>query len=239
VALRGVIDRPPPGEDREPRALLLDALGTLVALKDPAPVLRVELAQRFGIEITEAEARRAIAAEIAYYRAHFDDGSDPAALAALRGRCAEALRSALPAGAAVAEIDTDALTAALLASLRFSAFADARPALVEARSRRRRLVVVSNWDVSLHEVLERLELAPLLDGIVTSAAVGARKPSAAIFERALAVAEVRPRDAAHVGDSVEDDVAGARAAGIEAILLRRDGSAGPAGVRTIASLAAL
>jgi putative hydrolase of the HAD superfamily len=234
-----VIDRVGPGGSRRPRALLLDALGTLLTLEDPAPLLRVELAQRFDVEITAAQARRAIAAEIAYYRAHFDDGRDPGALAALRGRCAEALRSGLPAGDAVAKIDTAALTAALLASLRFSAFADARPALVKARSRGCRLVVVSNWDVSLHEVLERLELAPLLDGIVTSAAVGARKPSAVIFKRALALARVQPRDALHVGDSVEDDVAGARAAGIEAILLRRDGSAGPAGVRTIATLAAL
>jgi putative hydrolase of the HAD superfamily len=223
----------------ESRALLLDALGTLLTLEDPAPLLRVELARRFGVEITEAQARRAIAAEIAYYRGHFDDGTAPAALAALRRRCAEALRSALPADDRIARIDGGAMTSTLLASLRFAAFADARPALVKARARGRRLVVVSNWDVSLHEVLERLELAPLLDGIVTSAGAGARKPAAAIFERALALAEVEPHEAIHVGDSVQDDVAGARAAGIEAILVRRDGSPGPAGVRTIATLAAL
>jgi putative hydrolase of the HAD superfamily len=223
----------------ESRALLLDALGTLLSLEDPAPLLRAELAQRFGVRITEAQARRAIAAEIAYYRVHFDDGRDPATLAALRRRCAEALRSGLPADDRIAEIDGDAMTAALLASLRFTAFADARPALIKARGRGRRLVVVSNWDVSLHERLEQLELAPLLDGIVTSAGAGARKPSAAIFQRALALAEVPPSDAIHVGDSVEDDVAGARAAGIEAILLRRDGTAGPAGMPTIATLAAL
>jgi len=43
----------------------------------------------------------------------------------------------------------------------------------------------------------------------------------------------------HVGDSLEEDVVGARAAGIEAVLLRRDGRPGPSGVRTIASLAEL
>ncbi len=191
------------------------------------------------MRVTEAQARRAIAAEIAYYRAHFDEGSDPAALAALRRRCAEALRAGLPADDRIAAIDSDGMTSTLLASLRFSAFADARPALLKARGRGRRVVVVSNWDVSLHERLEQLELAPLLDGIVTSAGAGARKPSAAIFQRALALAGVQPGDAIHVGDSVEDDVAGARAAGIEAILLRRDGNAGPAGVPTISTLAAL
>jgi putative hydrolase of the HAD superfamily len=223
----------------ERRALLLDALGTLLSLEDPAPALRAELAHRFDVRVTEAQARRAIAAEIAYYRAHFDDGRDPAALAALRRRCAEALRVGLPADHRIAAIDGDAMTSALLASLRFSAFPDARPALVKARGRGRRLIVVSNWDVSLHEVLDRLGLAPLVHGIVTSAGAGARKPSAAIFERALALAQVQPRQAVHVGDSIEDDVAGARSAGIEAILLRRDGTAGPAGVSTIKTLAAL
>ena len=88
------------------------------------------------------------------------------------------------------------------------------------------MVVASNWDVSLHHVLERLELAQLVDGIVTSAEVGARKPSPAVFERALALVHARPAEALHVGDSIEEDVVGARAAGIDAILLARHGGAG-------------
>jgi putative hydrolase of the HAD superfamily len=218
------------------RAILLDALGTLLALEPPAPRLRAVLAERFGLEVAETEAQHAIAAEIAYYRSHLDEGRDPVALAALRSRCAEALRAGLPARERVAEIDNAALTDALLASLRFEAFADVRPALASARRRGQRLVVVSNWDVSLDEVLDRLELGHLLDGVVTSAAVGSRKPSTAIFEHALALAQVAPPDAIHVGDSLEEDVAGARAAGIEAVLIRRDGTPGPAGVRTVATL---
>jgi putative hydrolase of the HAD superfamily len=128
------------------------------------------------------------------------------------------------------------MTEALLASLRFRAFPDVAPALAGARARGRHLVVVSNWDVSLNEVLARLELAPLLDGIVTSAAVGKRKPAPEIFVRALELVGAVPRQAIHVGDSLEEDVAGARAAGIEPILIRRgDGTAVP-GVRTIKTL---
>jgi putative hydrolase of the HAD superfamily len=40
----------------------------------------------------------------------------------------------------------------------------------------------------------------------------------------------------HVGDSVEADVAGARAAGLEAVLVARDGAPAPEGVRVVASL---
>jgi len=100
-------------------------------------------------------------------------------------------------------------------------------------------VVVSNWDVSLTEVLEQLELAPLLDGVVTSAHVGAAKPAPQIFRAALALAQTDAAQAIHVGDSLEHDVHGARAAGLGAVLLRRDGGPGPPGVATIASLAEL
>lgn len=221
------------------RVLFLDALGTLVTLEPPAPALRQQLAERFGIEITSWQADRALAAEIAYYRAHLGEGSSPEALADLRRRCAETLRGALPPTPALAAVGPDELTEALLASLRFVAFPDARDAIADAVARGEKVVVVSNWDISLVEVLARVGLAPLLDGIVTSAQVGSRKPSPEIFEHALALAGAEADAARHVGDSLLEDIEGARAAGIEPILIRRDGGDGPAGVRTIASLAEL
>jgi len=220
------------------RAVLLDALGTLVELEPPAPLLRAELAGRFGIDVDEREAAGAIGAEITYYRAHLDEGRDAQSLADLRRRCAETLRESLPAPVRAGLVDLDALTDVLLASLKFAPYADAVPALKTLKARGFRLVVVSNWDVSLHSVLERLGLARSLDGVVTSAEAGARKPSPEIFRRALEVAGASAADAIHVGDSLEDDVAGARRAGIEPVLLRRDG-AGSAGVRTISTLAEL
>ena len=203
----------------------------------------MELRQRFGIALSIAESDSAIAAEIAYYRVHHDDGRDRPTLAALRRTCAEVLRAALPAPAAATleRLDPEAteLTEALLASLRFAAFPNVTPALTALRARGIRLVVASNWDCSLSDVLARLELMSLLDGVVTSAEVGARKPAAALFERALALAAVPRERALHVGDSVEADIAGAREAGLEAVLIRRDRSPGPEGVRTITALTEL
>jgi putative hydrolase of the HAD superfamily len=176
-----------------------------------------------------------MAAEIAFYRAHLDDGRDARSLASLRRRCGEVLRTELPQTRA-SELSLDAATAALLTAIEFTPFPDVRRVLEAARSRGYRLVVASNWDVSLHEVLARLGLAPLLDGIVTSAEVGARKPVPAVFERALVLAGALASEAIHVGDSIEEDVAGARRAGVEPVLLHRDGSPGPPGVETISSL---
>lgn len=209
------------------RALLIDGLGTLVSLAPPAPALREELAERFGIEVSEEQAGQALGAEIAFYRAHMGLGRDLDSLAALRRGCAEVLRGALPPSDRLAALDIEALTEALLSALRFDAYPDARPALLRARGAGARVVVVSNWDVSLADVLERVGLAPLVDAVVTSAAVGAAKPAAAIFAHALGLAGVGAQDAVHVGDNLEEDVRGAAACGIRAVLLRRNQDAGP------------
>jgi putative hydrolase of the HAD superfamily len=221
------------------RAVLIDALGTLLSLQPPAPLLRAELRGRFGVEVSEEQAAAAISAEIAYYRAHLDEGRDRDSLAALRSRCGEVIRSALPVDAVLGAVQNAALTEALLASLRFAPFPDARPALERLRAAGVPVVVLSNWDLSLHDVLRRLELAPLLHAILTSAEAGARKPAREIFEQALRLAGAAASAAVHVGDSLAEDVEGARAAGIEPVLIRRDGSPAPAGVRTIATLAEL
>jgi putative hydrolase of the HAD superfamily len=221
------------------RAILFDALGTLVALEPPAPRLRDELARRFRARIDLADAERAMAAEISYYRAHLDEGLDRASVAALRRRCAEVLRDALPRAAGIRGVDSGELTEVLLASLRFRAFSDALPALAAAQAHGVRLVVVSNWDFSLHEILARLEILSLVDGVLTSAEAGTRKPQRQIFEQALRIAGVRASDAIHVGDSLEEDIAGARLAGINPVLIARDGRLAPAGVPTIRSLADL
>ena len=66
---------------------------------------------------------------------------------------------------------------------------------------------------------------------VASAELGAAKPERAIFEHALALAGVGAERAWHVGDDLRDDVEGARAAGIRAVLLARGGSPARRAVR--------
>jgi putative hydrolase of the HAD superfamily len=212
------------------RAVLLDALGTLVELPAPWPALVEELAAR-GVVIDEEQARAALRAEMAYYRAHHDEATGMAELDDLRDRCTEVLRAALPERARSAAD----LRGALLASLRFRAYPEVPGVLDELRELGVARVVVSNWDVSLRAVLDETGLARMLDGLVISAEVGASKPDPAIFARALAVAGVSAGEALHVGDTAAADLAGARAAGIRALHLDRSGADGDA----LASLAEL
>jgi putative hydrolase of the HAD superfamily len=97
------------------------------------------------------------------------------------------------------------------------------------------VVIASNWDCSLPEWLGPAGIMELVDGVVTSAEVGAPKPNTRVFERALAIAGVEPQEALHVGDKVDNDVEGARAAGVRGVLLQREGDP-PAGVEAISSL---
>jgi putative hydrolase of the HAD superfamily len=228
--------------------LTLDALGTLVRLAPPAPALAQTLGERFGVRLETGRTERAIAAEIAYYRAHMEEGRDAASLLALRERCAEVLRNALcepdqnrPSQdvAAMALVPLDQLSDALLASLRFSVYPDAVEALRDARARGLGTLVISNWDISLSGVLDSLGLSELLDGVLTSAAAGARKPAAEIFHRALQIAGgVAPERALHVGDDLQADYEGARAAGLRALLVCR-GRPAPPGIDAIGDLVAL
>ena len=65
--------------------------------------------------------------------------------------------------------------------------------------------------------------------------MGAPKPDTRVFERALAIAGATPSEALHVGDKVDNDVEGAAAAGVRAVLVQREGEP-PAGVEAVRSL---
>jgi putative hydrolase of the HAD superfamily len=212
------------------RAVLLDALGTLVELQPPAPRLRRLLAEA-GHDVDEERAAAGFAAEIGYYLAHHLDGADPESLDDLRDRCAVAMREAL----GLPGLDQATARRVMLAALEFTPFPDVLPALRELRGAGHALVVVSNWDCSLPEWLGPPGLLELVDGVVSSAEVGAAKPDPAPFVRGLELAGVAPEDALHVGDSLDNDVAGARAAGIRAVLVDRSGAA-PPGVEAVRSL---
>jgi putative hydrolase of the HAD superfamily len=216
------------------RAVLLDMLGTLVELRDPVPRLRVELERRTGVDVGDEAAARGFGAEIAYYLEHHMEGRDHESLEDLRDRCAERMDQAL----AVDGLAREDVRAAMMESLEFVPFPDVEPALGELRELGLKLVIASNWDWSLPQWVERVGLDRLVDGTASSAVVGAAKPAPDVFLAALEIAGVGPEDAAHVGDSLDGDVEGARAAGLRAILLRRAGEA-PAGVESIMSLAEL
>jgi putative hydrolase of the HAD superfamily len=197
----------PPSQ--QTRSVFLDALGTVVDLEPPWEHLAAEL----ELEVDD-RLIGAVRKEMAYYKEHSHEGRDDDSLAALRARCADILSW---------ELDREVPVQTMMDSIRFFAYPDAAPALAALAGRGMRLVSVSNWDISLPDVLARCGLADAFDGVVTSAGSGARKPDPAIFAAALDLAGCSADEALHVGDTLEEDVAGAGAAGISALLLDREG----------------
>lgn len=205
------------------RAVFLDALGTLVELEPPWVLLR----ERVPADVSDERLVGAVRKEMAYYKEHAHEGRDVESLADLRDRCAALLTDELGV-----EIATDELVEAV----RMTAYPDAEPALRALRDRGLATIVVSNWDCSLGDVLARCGLAPLLDGAISSAEAGHRKPDPGIFAPALELAGCSASEALHVGDTPEEDGEGARAAGIRVLLIDRDGGAGEGEISSLTEI---
>ena len=105
----------------------------------------------------------------------------------------------------------------------WSVYADVVPALDELRARGFSLAIVSNWDSSLPALLDANSLSARFDAILVSGIEGTGKPGGEIFLRACRRLGVEPEEALHVGDSREEDYEAARAAGLCALLLDRNG----------------
>jgi putative hydrolase of the HAD superfamily len=190
---------------------------------------------RRSVDVSAREAEAAMAAEIAFYRDNLQSAGDSRSLEHLRDRCARVLADHLPSPAA----RLPDLRATLLESLRFTPYPEVRTVLRSLRDNGSRLIVVSNWDVSLHEVLDKAGLAELVDGVITSSEMGVAKPEEPIFAAALRLAGVPAAAALHVGDDLEADYLGARSAGLDAVLVVRGEEPPPDGVPAITSLRGL
>lgn len=104
-------------------------------------------------------------------------------------------------------------------------FADALPVL-ERLAARYPVVALSNGNADL----DRIGIAHLFAFHLSAAIVGTQKPHPAMFEQAVARLGLPPAAILHVGDDPEHDVEGARAAGLRAVWVRRDGRDWPHGL---------
>jgi putative hydrolase of the HAD superfamily len=102
----------------------------------------------------------------------------------------------------------------------FEIFEDVLPTLAELRAQGLKLGLVSNTGRNLDEFVAHHGLE--VDAAVSSGAHGKTKPHPTIFLSALKRLEVEPAAAVMIGDSIEDDVEGAKAVGMRGILLDRE-----------------
>lgn len=113
----------------------------------------------------------------------------------------------------------------------YELFPDVLPALnaLKALSEAPKLALVSNTDSRMHDVLRSLGVGNLLEPAILSSEVGFEKPDQRVWEEAVKRAGLEGLDwqgrgsVLHVGDELAADYWGAKTAGLEALLVRRQG----------------
>ncbi len=118
-------------------------------------------------------------------------------------------------------------------------FSDVEPALDRLRARGLRLGVLSNFPPHLEDTLRQHGIHGYFDFFVVSSLVGLEKPDPAIFELAIQQAGVPREEILYVGDDLDDDIRGAQAVNLTAILIDRHDRWGEMDVARIKSLAEL
>ncbi len=106
----------------------------------------------------------------------------------------------------------------------FELYDDALPTLEALRARGLKIGLLSNTARDLDAFVAHHGLS--VDAVLTSRAHGKTKPHETIFRRMLELLDVAPDEAVMVGDTVEDDIEGAHAVGMRALLVDREGRYG-------------
>ncbi len=200
----------PSGSGRVARldAVTVDGFGTLLALEDPTERLTNAL-RAVGIDRSPGEVAAAFRAEAAYYRPRSHEGRDPVSLEALRVECVGIFLAHL-----AADLEPRSFVVSFVDSIVFRPADGALAAVDRLRAAGLALACVANWDIGLHEHLDRLGLTGRFAAVVTSADARVAKPDPAIFTLALERLGVPAERALHVGDE-DVDRDGAAAAGLE------------------------
>jgi len=118
----------------------------------------------------------------------------------------------------------------------FEVYPDVIDALRGLNHRGIPLAILSNWQAGLAKFCHELGIREHFAHVIASAEVGHEKPDIAIFAEASRRLAVLPPAILHVGDSPEDDLRGATAAGLACVLIDRDGLIEATGAQVVHDL---
>ena len=199
------------------RAVFFDVDFTLAK---PGPDLGPDgyrrLGRRFGLELDPSRYPQARAAAVANLKRHPELEHDEEVWIAFTE---EIVRGMGGEGARAHDCAVE-MTRRWELSENFELYEDALPTLAELRRCGLKLGLVSNTGRNLGAFVDHHALD--VDAAVSSGTHGKTKPDPSIFRAALDLLGVSAEEAAMIGDSLEDDVEGARAVGMRAFLLDRE-----------------
>jgi len=200
------------------RAVLFDVDFTIAR---PGPELGPEgyqrLGARFGLELDPSRYREAREKAVAGIKRHPELEHDEEIWVAFTERIIRGMGGNSDSSYECAV----EMTRAWEHAEHFEIYEDAPPVLADLRRRGLKLGLVSNTGRDLDAFVAHHGLD--VDAVIGSGAFGRTKPHPTIFQAVLERLDVEASAAAMVGDSIDDDIEGARAAGIPvAFLLDRE-----------------
>jgi putative hydrolase of the HAD superfamily len=208
---------PSPILGRVLRAVVFDVDFTLARPgPDLGPAGYVELGRRHGLALDPERYHEARVAAFAEVKRHPELDHDEEIWVLFTERIIVGMGGAGNTYAAAVEMEER-----WTHSARFELYDDALPVLADLRERGLKIGLLSNSSRDLDEFVEHHGL--VADAVLTSHVHGKTKPHEMIFRAMLDLLAVAPPEAAMVGDTIEDDVEGALAVGMRAVLLDREG----------------
>ena len=202
------------------RVVTFDAAGTLIRLPRPPGMIYAETARFFGYDLDPNRVQDAFRMTWKIF-APPPDSDDPPPDDDRHWWRALVARTMEAAGYRIVPFD-DYFATVYETFARpgvWELFPDVPPLLAELARLRMRLGVVSNFDRRLYDILAQLSVRDAFEHLIISSEIGIRKPAARIFREAAWRFNVEANEILHVGDEPGSDFAGARAAGLEALLV--------------------
>ncbi|PKU86197.1 haloacid dehalogenase-like hydrolase domain-containing protein 3 [Dendrobium catenatum] len=198
------------------KALLVDAVGTLLVPSQPMAQIYRQFGEKYGVQFSEDEILKR-------YRWAYEQ---PWGRSRLRyvddGRPFWQFIVASSTGCSDSQYFEELYQYYTTDKAWHLCDPDAEKVFEAVREAGVKVAVVSNFDTRLRPLLRALKCDHWFDAVAVSAEVAAEKPNPTIFIRACELLGVKPEDAVHVGDDRRNDIWGARDAGCDAWLWGSD-----------------
>ena len=206
-------------------AVVFDAVGTLIYPDPAVAAVYAAVGRRFGSKLAEPEVARRFRAVFAEVETRDRAGDLTTSEDAEYSRWQHIVRRVLDDAGDYAGCFADLWQHFARASS-WRVFPDVPQVMRSLASSGLRLAIASNFDQRLLEIIQQIEPLKPCRPVLVSSQVGYRKPHPRFFEAIEAVLGVAPSTVLYVGDDPDNDIAAARSAGFQTLLVRRSGAVG-------------
>lgn len=224
-------------------AVFFDLAGTLIEVRGGIGAQYTAIAREYGVEADAQAISRAFPGAFASAGRMVFPRPDAAEAASLeKGFWKEVVRLVFAETGALTQFQEgqfdrcfERLFDYFATAAGWRVYPDVVPVLGDLKRRGLILGLITNFDYRVFKLIDALGLSRFIDSITIPSLAGAAKPEAAIFEYALARHGLRGSESIQVGDSIRDDVEGARAAGLRGLLIDRKAERPPTNDQRLAT----